>query len=139
MPLRFLACRSSVDRHDGVLIVALGAGPAANDGGDDDAEAPYLMLQKTLAPTAQDASFGMDRPYLEFCGQGWSWYGEIERFELRRGGLVVDMSASAAARMANDGVIVVEFDPAIDDTAFNGLRGALAEILAGHPGFVDLG
>ena len=44
----------------------------------------YLMLQAKDRYDEQDVRLGMDDIYIETCGQGWSWYGGIELFELTR-------------------------------------------------------
>ena len=108
MPTSFVATQFAVLEQDGVLTTTLGA-PSTEE--DD----YYLMLQLGLSHTKQDVELGMDKPYLEYCGQGWSWYGEIELFELFRNRVVATMSSRAAARMKNDGVIGAEFDLDADE------------------------
>jgi hypothetical protein len=50
---------------------------------DDNLEAEqYLMLQAKDEHTEQDVRLGMNDVYVECCGQGWSWYGHIERFHV---------------------------------------------------------
>lgn len=103
MPTRFTATKVSVTEENGVLITALAA-PSTEE---DDF---YLMLQHKDSHDEQDIRFGMDKPYIEFCGQGWSWYGHIERFELFRDRVMVEMDSSAALHMKNDGILEVRFD-----------------------------
>lgn len=128
MPTSFLATKFSVLEQDGVLITTLGA-PSTDE--DD----YYLMLQLGLSQTKQDVEFGMDKPYLEFCGQGWSWYGEIELFELFRDRVVATMSSRAASHMKNDGVIGAEFD--LDADKFLELHRSLERTFRDCSFFVD--
>jgi hypothetical protein len=116
MPTSFFATQFAVLEQDGVLITTFGA-PSTHD--DD----YYLMLQLGLSQTRQDVELGMDEPYLEYCGQGWSWYGEIELFELFRNRVVAKMSSRAAAHMGNDGIIGAEFE--FDEFEFLALRQSL--------------
>jgi hypothetical protein len=116
MPTSFVATQFAVLEQDGVLTTTLGA-PSTDE--DDH----YLMLQLGLSQTKQDVEFGMDKPYLEYCGQGWSWYGEIELFELFRNRVVATMSPRAASHMKNDGVIGAEFD--LGEAEFCELRRSL--------------
>ena len=116
MPTRFLATRFSVTEEDGVLVTALGAESVEEDDF-------YLMLQQKDRYTEQDAKFGMNQPYIEYCGQGWSWYGHIESFQLQRDHVKVQLDMEAASHMRNDGLIEVEFK--LNDGEFNQLRQAL--------------
>ena len=126
MPTGFVATQFSVIEEHGVLVTSLGA-PSTED---DDF---YLMLQHTESRTEQDVRFGMDKPYIEYCGQGWSWYGHIERFELFPNRVVVRMNEAAAAHMQNDGVISVEFQ--LEEHQFARLRQALERTFHGCPYF----
>ena len=105
MPVTFLATQLSITVQDGVLRTAL-AGPSTVRSADDD----YLLLQLTLAPTPQDIALGMAQPHLEYGTQHWSWYGEIECFELFDDRVVATMSPAAAAHMKNDGILEAVFD-----------------------------
>src|SRR5687768_12024024 len=102
MPSRFIATEFSATEHDWGLVTALRA-PST------EAEDFYLMLQRKSEWTKQDVRFGMDKPYIEYCGQGWSWYGHIESFELFRNHVLVRMDQAAASHMGNDGIIEVGF------------------------------
>jgi hypothetical protein len=73
----FVATQLSVTVEHNVLIVMLGA-PSTEE---DDF---YLMLQHKDEYSAQDIKLGMNLPYIEYCGQGWSWYGHIQNFSLKR-------------------------------------------------------
>lgn len=126
MPTSFRATAFSVLEQDGVLITTLGAHAS-----DDDR---YLMLQRTLAPSRQDTALGMDKPYLEYCDQLWSWYGEIDRFELFGDRVVATMSRAAAGRMGNDGILGAEFD--LDPAEFAALRQALETTFRGSGSLV---
>lgn len=127
MPTSFFATEFSVIEQDDVLIVTLGATPTKGD-------AHYLMLQLGLAPTPQDTQLGQDVPHLEFSTQVWSWYGEIERFELFRHRVVATMSPKAAQRMQNDGVIGADFD--LNADRFAELQRALYRIFHGRSCFI---
>jgi hypothetical protein len=116
MPSGFVATRLSVTEERGVLVTAL----AAESTQEEDF---YLMLQHKDTHTEQDTRLGMDKPYIEYCGQGWSWYGHIERFELSRDRVRIKMDASSASRMRNDGILEVEFH--LDEPEFAQLQGAL--------------
>jgi hypothetical protein len=127
MPTCFVATQFSVIEQDDVLTTTLGA-PSTDD------EDYYLTLQRGLSQTKQDVEFGMDKPYLEYCGQGWSWYGEIELFELFRNRVVARMSSRAASHMKNDGVIGAEFD--LDAAKFLELQQSLERTFHGCSFFV---
>ena len=116
MPVGFEATTFSVTDENGVLVIALGA-PSTED---DDF---YLMFQHKEEHSEQDVKFGMDRPYIEFCGQGWSWYGHMRKVELERKVIRVLMDAEAAQHMQNNGIIEVQFS--LSDTKFTELRSAL--------------
>ncbi len=86
----------------------------------------YLMLQFSRGPLSpQDLELGFDQPYIEFCGQAWSWYGHINEFVLRRSEVVVQMDRTAASTMDSDGRMHVTFD--LDEPAFSALQAALEE------------
>ena len=123
MPTRFFATQFAVVEEDDVLITALGAPASEGDG-------LYLTLQLGLSPTTQDVALCQDGPYLEYCTQAWSWYGEIELFELFRDHVVATMSSRAAQRMGNDGVIEVDFD--LSPAQFAELKGALERTFQGR-------
>lgn len=77
----------------------------------------------------------MNQPYIEYGGQGWSWYGHIESFQLRRDCVKVQLDMVAASHMKNDGAINVDFK--LDDDEFNQLRQALKRTFRGHPYFTE--
>ncbi len=114
--------------QDGLLIVSFGA-PSTED---DDF---YLMLQHKGGYDEQDVELGMNLPYIEYCGQGWSWYGHILSFDLHREHVSVQMDAQAAHEMGNDGLLEVRFDLA--EAQFDALRLALQRTFAGHAYFHD--
>ncbi len=116
MPVGFEATDFSVTEEDGVLMTALGA-PSTE--GDDF----YLMLQSKDSYSAEDRRFGFDQPYLEYCRQGWSWYGHIESFALLRDRVLIQMNGVAAQRMQNDGALEIRFN--LDEERFDRLRVAL--------------
>lgn len=128
MPTGFTATQFNLVQEDGTLVTALG-GPS-NDGGD-----LYLMLQHQYEHDEQDRELGFDKPYIEYCGQAWSWYGHIVRFRLRRDRIQVVMDQVAAAQMGNDGKIEVTFD--LSDEQFEALRTALSTTFASQPYFLD--
>ena len=90
----------------------------------------YLMIQRKHTFTDQDVRLGMDDVYIETCGQGWSWYGHIDSFELLDARIRVQLDAEAARRIGDDGVIEVGFDPA--DEKREVLRAALRKTFAGR-------
>jgi len=128
MPTGFAATDFSVASENGVLVTALRA-PSTDE---DDF---YLMLQHKEPYTKQDVKFGWDKPYIEYCGQGWSWYGHILSFELHRDRVRVQMDEEAAKHMDNDGTIEVMFK--LDDSQFAELRGACRKTFAGRSYFTD--
>lgn len=122
----FVATEFAVIEEDGLLITTLGA-PSTEE---DDL---YLMLQHKDEYDEQDVEFGMDKPYIEYCGQGWSWYGHILSFTLRPNGINVLMDAEAADRMQSDGRIEVNFNLSSDQ--FQELRSALQRTFDGQAYF----
>jgi hypothetical protein len=83
----------------------------------------YLMLQRPYTYSKDAVQWGQDKPYIEFCSQGQSWYGHIESFRLLRDRVLVRMDQTAASEMRNDGNIEVIFD--LDDKRFAELKRAL--------------
>lgn len=128
MPVGFHAITCTVTYESDVLVTALGA-PSTE--GDDF----YLMFQHKPAYDEQDVKFGMDRPYIEFCGQDWSWYGHILSVRLRRDRMQVQMDEDASKHMDNDGHLEVTF--ALDEAQFNALRSAIGTTFNGETYFVD--
>lgn len=129
MPTGFVAnAVSAAEDDDGLLIVTFGA-PSIED------EDFYLMLQHLDEYDEQDVALGMDQPYIEYCGQGWSWYGHIVSFALYRDRVDVQMDAHAAQEMDNDGRIEVRFDLA--EPQFQALRAALQRTFAVRTYFRD--
>lgn len=121
--IRFHANHVAVTREDWGDLVVLSA--------DEDLAAErYLMLQAKDSYDEQDVQFGMDKIYVETCGQGWSWYGNIESFELARGRVLVQLSREAAARMDDDGKVEATFS--LDDTRYESLRKTLQRLFQGE-------
>jgi hypothetical protein len=118
MAITFDAQEVSITEEFGVHIIALSGATS----GDDDL---YLMVQYQDSYTSQDVQLGMAEPYIELCGQGWSWYGHIDRFELRRDCVWLQMDTHAASEMKNDGEFEVRF--VIGDGQFDELRTALTQ------------
>ena len=110
--ISFHASYVAVTREDWGDLVVLSAD-------EDLASEQYLMLQAKDSYDAQDVRFGMDDIYIETCGQGWSWYGNIEHFELARNRVSVQLSREAATRMGNDGKVEATFS--LDETASGGV------------------
>ena len=103
---------------------------------DDTLEAErYLMTQRKDTFSEQDVRFGMDDVYIETCGQGWSWYGHIDSFELFANRIRVQLDAEAAHRIDDDGVIEVSFD--LTDEKRGALRAALRRTFAGRVCYAD--
>lgn len=131
MSVGFVATDFNAGLENGVWAVVLGA-PSTDD---DDF---YLMFQKKKEGySKQDIKFGWDKPYVEFCGQGWSWYGHMKEVELGREIIRVTMDAEAAAHMENDGIIEVKFN--LEDLEFSQLRSTLQEIFSGIEHFKNKG
>lgn len=124
----FAATEVSVLEEHGVLVTTLSA-PSTED---DDF---YLMFQHKEQYTAQDVKLGMNEPYVEYCGQGCSWYGEMEAVELLANRLRVRMSKVAAEHMQNGGLLEVSF--ALGGSEFGQLRNALRRTFNGQPYFVE--
>jgi len=93
------------------------------------------MLQHKGTYTDQDVRFGMNLPYIEYCGQGCSWYGHILSFLLARASIRVHMDEEAARHMNNDGVLEVRFT--VTDAEFEELRSALHETFLHYGHFSD--
>jgi len=126
--ISFHASHIVVTREDWGNLVVLSAD-------EDLASEQYLMLQAKARYDDQDVRFGMDDIYVETCGQGWSWYGNIELFEVTRSRVSVQLSPEAAIRMRNDGKIEATFS--LDETAYARLQKALAEIFEGEDYYRD--
>jgi Immunity protein 10 len=124
----FAATDMSIVEEHGVLITTLSA--SSIEGGDF-----YLMLQHQDEYTAQDTKLEMNMPYIEYCGQGCSWYGEIEKFELRRESVHIQLSQTAADHMQNGGLLDVAFK--LSGPEFETLRTALRRTFSGQPYFAE--
>lgn len=124
----FLATQFSVVHENGVLITSLAA-PSSDD------EDFYLMLQYQDEYEEEDIQLGMAQPYIEYCGQAWSWYGHILSFTLHRNSVVVKLDDEAALRMQNDGELEVRFN--LTHAQFNTLRSALQQTFAGYTYYRD--
>ena len=88
MPISFHANEVSVDRKDWGVIVTLA-------GESTDGEDFYLWLRRKNHFTARDHELGMADVYIEYCGQGMSWYGHIDSFRLLKESVEVQLSAAA--------------------------------------------
>jgi hypothetical protein len=95
----------------------------------------YLMTQRKHRFTDQDVRFGMNDVYIETCGQGWSWYGHIDSFELFDNRIRVQLDAEAARDLGDDGVIEVSVDLTAERRAT--LRAALRRTFAGRAYYAD--
>jgi hypothetical protein len=126
MSTSFVATEFAVVEEGGVLITTLGAPPSEEDG-------CYLMVQHKDDYDEQGVKCGMDQPYIEYCGQGWSWYGHILSFTVRPDGISVQMDSEAADRMQGDGKIEVQFD--LSSTQYHDLQIALQRIFDGQAYF----
>lgn len=124
----FHANHVAVTREDWGYLVVLSVD-------EDLASERYLTLQAKDRYDDQDVRLGMDNIYIETCGQGWSWYGNIELFELTRKGVFVQLSREAATRMGNDGKIEATYS--LDDTAYAYLRETLQKIFDREDYFRD--
>jgi hypothetical protein len=113
----------SLTEKEGVLELAFGTGS------DAPGDAPYLLLQRTLAPSPQDRQHGMDQVYVEWSSQSRSTYGKVAAAQAIEGKLLVTMDATGA-EMLGVRRIEVTFDSALADA--NHLRHALDRLLRAH-------
>ena len=121
--IAFHASQVAVSRESWGYVVAWHA--------DRDPESERdLILQSKDRFDEQDVRLGMNDVYIETCGQGWSWYGNIESFEFANECARVTLSAAAALRMMDDGVVEVTFS--LDPTKLEELRVALRHIFSGR-------
>lgn len=130
MPSGFTAQQLSITEESGVLVIGFGA-PSTEE------EDFYLMLQHKDEYDEQDVEFGMNEPYIEYCGQGWSWYGHMDRFTLMRDRVEIQMNHAAASHMGNDGHIEVGFS--LSDQEFDRLSVALQRTFNGQAFFTARG
>ena len=72
-------------------------------GNDSGGAAPKPTTRKTWRGA-------MDEPYIEYCGQQFSWYGHMHAVILHPNRLSVQMDAEAAMQMDDDGQIDVRFN-----------------------------
>jgi hypothetical protein len=128
MPTGFNATELSVFEEHDALVTALGASPGEGDG-------PYLMFQRRRIYDEEDIKLGMDKPYVEYCEQSWSWYGHILHARLHRQRILVQMDSAAAARMNNDGLIEVTFTLTAEQ--LETLRNALHVTFKDYASFAD--
>lgn len=128
MPTGFHATDVSVVQQDGVLITSMGT-PSTED------EGLYLILQHTPEFDEQDVALGMDKPYIEYCSQAWSWYGHMFSVHLLRDRVEIQMDEHAASEMGNGGDLVITFS--LDDQEFQNLKSALASTFAGQSYFTS--
>ena len=126
--ISFHASHVAVNRDDWGDLIVLSAD-------EELASKLYLMLQAKDRYDDQDIRFGMDDIYIETCGQGWSWYGNIESFELSRNRVAVQLSREAAIRMGNDGKVEATFS--LDETDYARLRKTLQKIFDGEGYYRD--
>jgi immunity protein 10 of polymorphic toxin system len=104
-----------------------------------DSEGPgprrYLMLQRSHEFDEQDVALGMDHVHIERDSQGYSAYGGIMRFELRRDRAMISLNAVTARMLGNEEEFEVKFD--LEDGRFEELRAGLAEVFKGFECFAD--
>ena len=124
MPIEFTATQFSATQKDWGLLTIL-TGPSTDE------QDFYLMLQRADKFDARDVARGSDKYYIEFCGQGLSWYGHVERFELLRSEIRLKMDAFARNEKGMDGVVIVHFS--LDDAAFRRLRQSVERTFDGFP------
>jgi hypothetical protein len=98
--------------------------------------APYLLVQLSRAPTAQDRQLGHDHPYVELNDQRWSWYGQVKRAALARTELQLSLGALAKAQLGNDGEFVFRFE--LSPSEHDHLASVLARIFVGHPAYTEI-
>ena len=132
MPILIQATAVTVREEAWGLVVSWGIDPPP----EDEDVCSYLMLQRKTPFDEQDRHLGHDNVYIECCGQGWSWYGHITRFELHRDSVRVIFAPEAAARMRDDGRVRVDFT--VDDPTFRGLQVALGRVFDGFGYYADM-
>ena len=131
MPVGFVATNFNASLENGVWVVVLAA-PSTEDNDY------YLMFQqKQEKYSKQDIKFGWDKPYVEFGGQGWSWYGHMNGVELEREMIRVAMDGEAAEHMKNDGIIEVRFH--LSGPEFAQVQSTLQEVFKGVEYFSNKG
>lgn len=115
---RISADRVSYLEEYGVLTVAFV--DAAHAG----TEPPYLLLSRTLSPSAQDARLGHDLPFIELSDQGKSLYGGISSVDLSLHALRVVLDPRGASQLG-----VCEIEVVFTDAlAHGGLKQALRRV-----------
>ena len=97
----------------------------------------YLMLQGREHYSERQVQWGQNCPYIECCGQGYSWYGHIVSFLLAPSQVEVQLDAEAASHMQNDGRVEVSFS--LSPVAFEQLRAALQKIFRGCSYYAERG
>ena len=95
---------------------------------DKDQPSQYLLLQRTLAPSAQDRRLGQDGIHIEINDQSNSAYGGIRRVELKEDRIVLSLGESTARAIGSEENVEVVIDPAKNDD----LRDELARLFAGQ-------
>jgi len=105
MKVSFHADNVTIKQESWGLVVSL-------TGESTEEEDFYLMLQRKKDFTEQDVKFGMADVYIEVCGQGMSWYGNIEFFEVGAASVKVELSAAAASEVGIEQGIDVSFPQA---------------------------
>ena len=128
MPISFHAHTVTVTPKDWGLTVTL-AGDSTED------EDFYLMLQRKKHFTDRDKQLGMSDVYIEYGGQGMSWYGSIESFRLLKDSVAVQMRPAAAAEKQNDGQVLVSFNPLERER----LRSAFGTVFEGRTYYTEEG
>lgn len=126
MPHQFIVSAAAATREEWGWLVVLGD-IEQMDG------SPYLRFQLAHECTEDDKRLGHDQSYIEINNQGWSWYGHVERVELRRNEVTVQMDREAQDRMENDGLFVFRF--AADEPRYKQVERALSRIFAGNKAY----
>jgi hypothetical protein len=120
MKISIAARQISSYEENGVLIVAFGGAEGNAEAGD------YLILQRTLEPSADDVRLGMDAVYIEVFDQSRGEYGAPSHAELRSNSLRLVINEDAS-RQIGASEIEVHF-PAHEHER---LSSALARVLHG--------
>ena len=96
----------------------------------------YVLVNRDLDPTEQDASLGLDGIHLEVSDQGWSCYDGISRFTIYPEKIEIELNAKGATATQQQW-IEIHYD--LIPQRRSQLRAVLRTIFDGFPNFADVG